>query len=75
MMRGGEGLTYFSAMSDEQPGADGTPREPVVIRQADGTPYAVPPEGSLALLALGYRGLMAWRARRAEVQRDTTPKQ
>lgn len=26
------------------------------------TPYAIPPEGSLGLLALGYRGLVAWRA-------------
>ncbi len=63
---------YFSAMSDEQRNADGTPREPAVIRQADGTPYEVPVDGSLALLALGYRGLMAWRAKRAKVQRDNS---
>ncbi|HLT47753.1 MAG TPA: hypothetical protein VK002_11040 [Rubricoccaceae bacterium] len=29
---------------------------------APGTPYTIPPEGSLGLLALGYRGLVAWRA-------------
>lgn len=29
-----------------------------------GTPYAVPPGGSLGLLAYGYRGLEAWRAAR-----------
>jgi hypothetical protein len=29
---------------------------------APGTPYAIPPAGSLGLLALGYRGLVAWRA-------------
>ena len=27
-------------------------------------PYAIPPEGSLGLLALGWRGLTAWRAAR-----------
>ena len=30
----------------------------------DGHAYEIPEEGSLALLALGYRGLMAWRAKR-----------
>jgi hypothetical protein len=59
-------------MSDEQRSADDAPRDPVIIRQADGTPYEVPEEGSLGLLALGYRGLMAWRAKRARVQRDNT---
>ena len=29
---------------------------------APGTPYEIPEEGSLGLLALGYRGLVAWRA-------------
>src|SRR5690606_32353125 len=28
------------------------------------TPYTIPKEGSLGLLALGYRGLVAWRAER-----------
>jgi len=32
----------------------------------DGKEYNVPPEGSLGLLALGYRGVMAWRERRRE---------
>lgn len=32
-----------------------------------GTAYEVPVQGSLALLALGARGLEAWRAKRAEV--------
>ncbi len=65
---------YFSAMSDEQRNADEAPREPVVIRTADGTPYEVPVEGSLPLLALGYRGLMAWRAKRAQMQRGNNAK-
>ncbi len=34
-----------------------------------GTRYEVPVEGSLALLALGARGIEAWRAKRAEVAR------
>ena len=42
------------------------------ISHADGTPYEVPVEGSLPLLALGYRGLMAWRAKRARARRDNT---
>lgn len=33
-----------------------------------GAEYEVPVEGSLALLALGARGLEAWRAKRAEVE-------
>lgn len=32
----------------------------------DGTPFEVTAEGSLSLLAIGYRGLMAWRAKRIE---------
>lgn len=32
----------------------------------EGKRYDVPPEGSLGLLALGYRGVMAWRERRRE---------
>ncbi|MBK9421752.1 MAG: hypothetical protein IPN44_11995 [Flavobacteriales bacterium] len=44
----------------------------------DGTPFEVTPEGSLSLLALGYRGLMAWRAERIEaaksVERSRAPR-
>ena len=36
----------------------------------DGTPFEVTAEGSLSLLALGYRGLMAWRAKRIEVAKS-----
>ena len=35
-----------------------------LIKTRDGKPYPIPVEGSLGLLALGYKGLMAWRARR-----------
>ena len=30
----------------------------------EGQPYDIPLEGSLGLLAFGYKGLMAWRAKR-----------
>ncbi|CAN5325699.1 hypothetical protein BH09BAC5_BH09BAC5_00700 [soil metagenome] len=35
----------------------------------EGAEYAVPPEGSLGLLALGYRGLVAWRNKREEAKK------
>jgi len=59
-------------MSQEERSGKEVPQEPVVIRTADGTAYEVPVEGSLPLLALGYRGLMAWRAKRAQVQQANT---
>ncbi len=36
------------------------------LTQKDGISYDVPVEGSLGLLALGYQGLVAWRAKRKE---------
>lgn len=47
---------------------NGVPLDPALleVRKPDGTPYEVTPEGSLALLALGYKGLMVWRAKRRE---------
>ena len=33
-------------------------------------PYEVPAEGSLALLALGVKGLIAWRNKRAQVAEE-----
>ncbi|MEO8069174.1 MAG: hypothetical protein ABI599_15860 [Flavobacteriales bacterium] len=38
--------------------------EELTLTTRDGVPYEVTPEGSLGLLALGYKGLMAWRAAR-----------
>lgn len=35
----------------------------------DGEAYEVPEEGSLGLLALGYQGIMAWRAKKLETRR------
>ena len=36
------------------------------MRIADGSDVAVPPEGSLGLLAMGYKGVMLWRDARAK---------
>lgn len=36
--------------------------------------FNVPPDGSLGLLALGYRGLVAWRKRREEVREKVKEK-
>jgi hypothetical protein len=57
-------------MTDERKETDHGAGGPVLIRNADGTPYDVPVEGSLALLALGYKGLMAWRAKRQQVRQQ-----
>lgn len=36
----------------------------IVITTKDGKPMRIPPEGALGLLALGYKGLIAWRSSR-----------
>lgn len=36
------------------------------IVDKNGLPFEIPVDGSVSLLALGYRGLMAWRAQRIE---------
>jgi hypothetical protein len=40
-----------------------------------GHTYEIPAEGSLGLLALGYRGLLAWRKKREEVKSEILKKQ
>ena len=37
----------------------------------EGKPFEIPVRGSMGLLALGYRGLMAWRAKRIEAEKGT----
>ena len=44
---------------DTAPSDQGGPQPPAL---RPGDPYQIPPEGSLGLLALGARGLDAWRA-------------
>jgi hypothetical protein len=36
------------------------------VTTPDGKPFDIPKDGSLGLLALGYRGLMAWREARKQ---------
>ena len=46
-----------------------------MLTDEHGNPFEIPQEGSLGLLALGYTGLMLWRAKRRELtqQRTTNP--
>ncbi len=39
------------------------------IKTQDGQAFRVPVEGSLGLLALGYKGLIAWRQARFQYQK------
>ena len=41
----------------------------VSVVTKDGQPFQVPKEGSLGLLALGYKGLVAWRQVRRQYQK------
>ena len=40
------------------------------IITSDGKPFEVPVKGSLGLLALGAVGLMAWREKRQEYEKE-----
>ncbi len=44
------------------------PKQKLMITTEDGKLFQVPPEGSLGLLALGYKGLIAWRQARRQYQ-------
>lgn len=41
----------------------------ISITTNDGKPFQIPVEGSLGLLALGYKGLVAWRQVRRQYQK------
>lgn len=49
-------------MSDASPAPDAWP----TMKLADGREVRVPADGSLGLLAMGYRGIMLWREARAQ---------
>lgn len=40
----------------------------IQISTLDGVPQEIDEMGSLGLLALGYRGLLAWREKRAQIK-------
>jgi len=52
-----------SPPSFQEKSFDGKPKKLGIIT-VDGKPFEPPPEGSLGLLALGWRGLLAWREQR-----------
>lgn len=61
---------YISAMKQEGPKKKDQPgmrAEDLEVLGPDGKPIDIPVDGSLGLLALGYKGLMAWRAKRIQV--------
>lgn len=41
----------------------------ITITTPDGKPFKIPVEGSLGLLAIGYKGLVAWRQVRRQYQK------
>ncbi|HMZ88249.1 MAG TPA: hypothetical protein PK511_13725 [Chitinophagales bacterium] len=45
------------------------------ITTQDGKPFRIPVEGSLGLLALGYKGLIAWRQAKWQFQKMKEAKQ
>ncbi len=47
----------------------------ITITTRDGKPFAVPPEGSLGLPALGHIGVIAWRQAREAARRENQKNQ
>jgi hypothetical protein len=47
----------------------------ISIITKEGQPFQVPVEGSLGLLALGYKGLVAWRQVKRQYQKARKEKQ
>lgn len=47
----------------------------ITITTKEGKPFAVPPEGSLGLLALGHIGVIAWRQAREAARRENQKNQ
>jgi hypothetical protein len=42
------------------------------LKDKKGEPIEIPLGGSMGLLAIGYRGLMAWRAKKNQYQQNKT---
>ncbi len=47
----------------------------ITITTTDGKPFPIPVEGSLGLLALGYKGVVAWRQVRRQFQKTVAANQ
>ncbi len=45
-------------------------QQPALINAETGEALEIPEEGSLGLLALGYIGIMLWRAKKRELQQQ-----
>lgn len=43
------------------------PRNAKILIKDSGEEFEIPEEGSLGLLALGYKGIMLWRMKRRDV--------
>ncbi len=60
------------AKKSKKPAKPATPqldREDVTLIDENGRPFDIPVEGSLGLLALGARGLLAWRKKRGPLKK------
>lgn len=47
-------------------------KQHIELKTEDGQAFDIPVEGSLGLLALGYKGLMLWREKRKQAALDNT---
>ncbi len=41
-----------------------------VLKDENGDKFEIPEEGSLGLLAIGYKGLIAWRKKKIQVRKN-----
>ncbi len=63
-------MARFPSFRRKKKQAPPKPKNDYGITDPDGELIDIPAEGSLPLLAIGYRGLMAWRAKRKEVMQN-----
>lgn len=66
-------LCYNITMNQELPKK--SIEEEYGITDKNGQSFEIPVKGSITILALGYRGIMAWRAKRIEAGLNETPRE